>query len=210
MKRLETQVNFPIIKKTISTSLEENLANCTKKQLIEISENLNLSIRKSWKKENLVQELFESIYIQFQQFYKPVVVELLEKFGDQMEQAIGFQDLKQLEVIAPLINKGFFYVYLQKDLYVLVIPDEIWQGKEESNVEMQEVNIEFNGNRETKQILSPPKEEIISDNYSLLKQWKETAVRIYGQASSEHLAEIWNRYSVNKLTTAEIDEILKS
>ncbi|GEL67875.1 hypothetical protein [Marinilactibacillus psychrotolerans] len=207
---MESQERFPIIKKAISTSLEKNLANCTKNQLISISENLNLSIKKSWKKEQLVQKLYENIYEQFHQFYQPVITDLLDKFGDQIEQAIAFENLKQLEVIAPLIKKGFFYVYLQKDLYILVIPDEIWQGREESDLEMQEVTIDLNSNMDNNQLLSAQKEDSLSTKYDSLKQWKETVVKIYGKVYAEHLAEIWNRYNVNKLTPTEIDQILNS
>lgn len=201
---METQKKFPIIKKKITTSLSSNLMNYKKTQLIDIADNLKLSIKKSWKKETLIELLSENILAQFQQFYKPTIVELLNSFGDEMEQAVGFQRLEQLEVIAPLIKKGFFYVYLQKDLYILLIPDEIWEDKENIEMEMHEITVDLNSNNQFIQ------EENGQIDYSLLEKWKETSFNIYGQASSDFLSEVWNRYYEEKLTPEEVKEILKA
>lgn len=180
--------------------------NCTKAQLTDIADNLILSINKTWKKEVLVKTLSETIYAQFQQFYKPTIVELLNSFGDEMEQAVGFQRPEQLKVIAPLIKKGFFYVYLQKDLYILLIPDEIWEDKEDKDIEMHEITVDLNNNDQHS------REEISQSqtNYSLLKKWKATSLKIYGQVSSDYLAEVWNRYYEEKLTPEEVKDILKA
>lgn len=180
--------------------------NYTKAQLADIADNLTLSININWKKEALVKLLSENVYAQFQQFYKPTIVDLLNTFGDEMEQAVGFQRPEQLEIIAPLIKKGLFYVYLQNDLYILLIPDEIWEDREDNEIEMHEITVDLNSSE-------PRSSEDNSEDqmsYALLKSWKATSLKIYGQVSSHYLAEVWNRYYEEKLTPEEVKEILNA
>ncbi|MEC6747740.1 hypothetical protein VXN63_04250 [Marinilactibacillus sp. XAAS-LB27] len=200
---MSKQVAFPIIKKAVCSSLSENLNNYTKVQCETLASELKVETKKSWKKDQLIQVLAESIQKQFSQFYKPVVEDLLSQFGDQVEQALGFQNVKQIEVLAPLITKGFFFVYQQKEMLVLVIPDEIWTALWHDE-EVEEVSFEIDSSL---LVEAQAEKEEVSD-YEILKKWKENAIRIYGHASSVYFSTIWNKYYDEKLTSEQIDDIL--
>ncbi|MFC6463787.1 hypothetical protein ACFP65_02035 [Marinilactibacillus sp. GCM10026970] len=198
-----TKVKFPVIKKEICTTLKENLGHYTKTQLIQIADQVKIEIKKSWKKDQVVSLLSETILTQFRQFYKPVVVDILNQFGDQVEQALGFQNVEQIEVLAPLINKGFFFVYQQEDMLVLVIPDEIWMALWHDE-DVEEVSFEIDSSL----LVEAQAEKEESSDYRILKKWKENAMRIYGHASSAYFSTIWNKYYDEQLTSEQIDDIL--
>ncbi|WP_225743642.1 hypothetical protein [Marinilactibacillus sp. Marseille-P9653] len=194
---------FPIIKKTVRSTLSENLNNYTKAQSLTLASELKVETRKSWKKDQLTQVLAESIQKQFSQFYKPVVEDLLSQFGDQVEQALAFQNVEQIEVLAPLINKGFLFVYQQQDRLILVIPDEIWTDLWHDE-EVEEVSFEIDSSL----LVEAQAEKEKSSDYKILKKWKENAMRIYGHASSVYFSTIWNKYYDEKLTSEQIEDIL--
>ncbi|WP_208559031.1 hypothetical protein [Marinilactibacillus kalidii] len=199
---MNTEETFPIIKKTISASLMDNLNYYTKAQLVEVAKQLKVETKKSWKKSQLVTVLTASIPKQFDQFYKPVVEDILNQFGEQVEQALGFQQIQQIEVLAPLIKKGFFYVYQQENLLVLVIPDEIWMTLWK-NDEVEEITFEIDSKKLNNFAVNE------SDaRYKLLQKWKDNAIQIYGHASAVYFSTIWNKYYDEQLTAEQVEDII--
>ena len=207
---VKLQASFPIITKEISTSLAGSLANYTKPQLVALAGEVASEIKKSSKKEVLINTLTEDIQLKFEQFYKPVVMDLLDKFSSEMEQATGFSNVEQLERIAPLINKGMFFVYQQDDLLVLVIPDELWESTQNdtSTDEVETAFIELDPKvvEEGAAVRDTFNKE--AGSYALLHQWKQNAENIYGNVSPEYLSTVWNRYYPEQLTPQEIEYII--
>lgn len=183
----EQESTFPIIKKELCTDLESNLKNYTKKELQEVADSLGTILVKSWKKQKQIEFLYDEILTQVETIYKPVIEEVYELFSNDLKQVLTFKEPKQLNILAPFIQKGFFFAGMDKEKLILVIPDEIWNS---TRVEKQ-------------------KEEKLHPAFNVLNDWHNTATAIYGKTNHEHLAYVWNKYNKSKLTSEEILYILE-
>lgn len=188
----DTPIEVQLVKtKDLKTDLESLLKSFTKDQLNELAQKLHAATKKSWRKDKLIQVLQESIIDQATTIYAEILEEVFSHLPDNDSQVYRLEKLTDIQAFVPLIEKGFFFVSKEADTYLFIIPDEIKAVWQES---MTPVTSEASDERTKKE--------------SILKEWKDRQVAIFGSYSAEHLTAVWNRYYDDNLTVKEVADLL--
>lgn len=179
MADLDTQIHF-IKKANRETDLYVLLSTYTKTQLLELDENLAQTAKKSWKKDQIITAVMDSILEQAYTVFADMIEDILSHFPEANTQLYRLDSLDAVRAFIPLIKKGFFFVSQDEEGYVFIIPDEIAVMTEEES----------------------------ASNAHLLQEWQAKQQAIYGRYSLEQLRAIWNRHFKEALTAEEVLELL--
>lgn len=179
MADLDTQIHF-IKKANRETDLYVLLSTYTKTQLLELDENLAQTAKKSWKKDQIITAVMDSILEQAYTVFADMIEDILSHFPEANTQLYRLDSLDAVRAFIPLIKKGFFFVSQDEEGYVFIIPDEIAVMTEEES----------------------------APNAHLLQEWQAKQQAIYGRYSLEQLRAIWNRHFKEALTAEEVLELL--
>lgn len=175
--------NRTLIKGIPDHKLENNLKAYKKGQLLQIAENHQLLMKKSYTKAKIIEQL------------KPVIIKNAAIFFAQW-------DSKGTEVLANLANghlqdvsdetlitvqlameSGYLFAYVLNSKVTLVLPNDL-----SSFVVDDSSSIKIN-------------EE--TDHRSLFLRQMENAQKIYGKSNLNHLVSVWNHYFTQTLTVEE-------
>lgn len=175
--------NRTLIKGIPDHKLENNLKAYRKGQLLQIAENHQLLMKKSYTKAKIIEQL------------KPVIIENAAIFFAQW-------DSKGTEVLANVANghlqdvsdetlitvqlameSGYLFAYVLNSKVTLVLPNDL-----SSFVVDDSSSIKIN-------------EE--TDHRSLFLRQMENARKIYGKSDLNHLVSVWNHYFTQTLTVEE-------
>ncbi|MER2225936.1 MAG: hypothetical protein ABS916_02680 [Carnobacterium sp.] len=175
--------NRTLIKGIPDHKLENNLKAYKKGQLLQIAENHQLLMKKSYTKAKIIEQL------------KPVIIKNAAIFFAQW-------DSKGTEVLANVANghlqdvsdetlitvqlameSGYLFAYVLNSKVTLVLPNDL-----SSFVTDDPSSIKIN-------------EE--TDHRSLFLRQMENAQKIYGKSNLNHLVSVWNHYFTQTLTVEE-------
>lgn len=188
----EIQIEVQLVKtKDLETDLGSLLKSYTKDQLNELAKELHAEAKKSWKKDKIIAAVQESVIDQASTIYAEILEDVFSHLPDTDSQVYRLDKLDAIQAFVPLIQKGFFFVSQEADTYLFIIPDEIKDVMEESVVPVT---------------TESPDET--SEKESILKEWKDKQVAIFGSYSAKHLASVWNRHYDDNLTEKEVADLL--
>jgi hypothetical protein len=182
-------LNNIALKKRPERSLEGNLNHFTKKDLLELGEDLGLQIPSSQKKGEVVQAVAQQIEGEFSKLlpYFPVKnLEFLARFRGKGSVKINPNKLS-FHDISHLQNFGFIFLYKGGSAFTLVTPTELIDKLEILS------DLNFWKGAELNQRI---------DAYAI------ALTNLYGVLDIDQFAIVWNRFESETLTPAMIQDEL--
>ncbi len=182
-------LNNIALKKRPERSLEGNLNHFTKKDLLELGEDLGLQIPSSQKKGEVVQAVAQQIEGEFSKLlpYFPVKnLEFLARFRGKGSVKINPNKLS-FHDISHLQNFGFIFLYKGGSAFALVTPTELIDKLEILS------DLNFWKGAELNQRI---------DAYAI------ALTNLYGVLDIDQFAIVWNRFESETLTPAMIQDEL--
>lgn len=181
--------NRTLIKGIPDHKLENNLKAYKKGQLLQIAENHQLLMKKSYTKAKIIEQL------------KPVIIENAAVFFAQWDSkgtevlanlANGhLQDVSDETLISvqPAMESGYLFAYVLNSKVTLVLPNDL-SSFVTDDPSLTKIN---EG----------------TDHRSLFLRQMKNAQKIYGKSDLNHLVSVWNHYFTQTLTVEEATTWIK-
>lgn len=179
---MHSTIDLWIIKGSAKETLNDNLTSYKKDTLLQLADQHQVDVKKSYTKAKIVDLLIPEINEHF--FNEWVQLTLSEKeYFMQMQNAeeAEFSQLKEW------VEKGYLFLYLDQGQLKVKIPTE-W---------VKELS------------LATSEPSSVTDDFSAFYRNAATFKRIFGYINVHYLVTVWNRYYETQLEIEEASQMLK-
>lgn len=181
--------NITLIKGMPNHKLENNLKAYRKDQLLQIAENHQLLMKKSYTKTKIIEQLKPIIIENAANFFARLNSHTLQIFANDANGTLQNVSYEILNSVQSIIESGYLFAYVVNSKVTLILPNELISIIESEPSSNQ-------GNEE-------------SENNTLFLRQVENARKIYGRYDLNHLVSVWNHYFTQVLTIEEAETWIK-
>ncbi|AEB30266.1 hypothetical protein CAR_c16080 [Carnobacterium sp. 17-4] len=181
--------NITLIKGMPNHKLENNLKAYKKDQLLQIAENQQLLMKKSYTKTKIIEQLKSIIIENAANFFGQLDSNTLQILATEDNGTLQDVSYETLNSVQSAIESGYLFAYVVNSKVTLILPNELISSIE-SETSPNQVNEE-------------------SENSTLFLRQLENARKIYGRYDLNHLVSVWNHYFTQMLTVEEATTWIK-
>ncbi|MCM3511457.1 hypothetical protein [Carnobacterium inhibens] len=185
-----TELHNLIIKGKPQTDLEKGLLAYKKEQLLQIAVQQQLSVRKSYTKMKIVEQLKPVIVKQAVDFFAQLDGHKKEKLIDLAKGSATVVSNETVMQFQSSIESGYVFAYLANGTVTLILPNELVSSIKQ----------------DTKSVINYPQAE----TQPLFLRQMKNAQKIYGTYDINHLVSVWNSYFAQTMTIEEATQLIET
>lgn len=185
-----TELHNMLIKGKPQTDLEKGLLAYKKEQLLQIAVQQQLSVRKSYTKMKIVEQLKPVIVKQAVDFFAQLDGHKKEKLIDLVKESATSVSNETVIQFQSSIESGYVFAYLANGTITLILPNELVSSIKQ----------------DTKPVINYPQAE----TQPLFLRQMKNAQKIYGTYDVHHLVSVWNSYFAPTMTIEEATQLIET